>query len=136
MTPVETFTKAIKTGMRKKQIKDSDILKVAREFIRTEKEDYVCFAIESAAEELHAEGSVESLTDWSLVMLGTHSYLEQWLSRNVPEFNKMKADSILDLTDASENKLRNKVRETRLAWMSWMIKNQKQRENHAKEKRA
>ena len=81
----------------------------------------ICDSINTISDSTHKEqlaGIV--LKDWIGVQLEPHLFLGEWLYKNSPEFKSI-YDSGINTKTSIE-----KMKETRIAWLKWMIKQYEQ----------
>jgi hypothetical protein len=94
-------------------MKDSEILKVARDLIASDKEIHVCRAIDKIDDkDMSLYPQCESLRVWIRSMMGECIVLEEWINQYHPSLYDEDID--WDLYTA-------KRKSTRLAWLDWMI---------------
>lgn len=89
-------------------MKDSEILKAARQIIKEGKKRFICMAIASVVSDAKSKQAI-ALYAWIQHMLGDYSYYDTWLKFNHPDvYNDDRA-------------YLSYFREARLAWLDWMI---------------
>jgi cytochrome c-type biogenesis protein CcmH/NrfG len=90
-------------------MKDSDVLRAARQMLLSQDKDYICHAIEWVD---HAScEQKEDLPGWVLAMLAPHVSYERWLLYTHPKL----------WGDTPQPERSGKARQARLAWLDWMI---------------
>lgn len=87
--------------------KDSEILKAARERIKSRRDSLICFALSDCGEGTHSQR--ERLKGWVRVQLGSFSLYSAWVRAH----HFVKWGEMYKHPDA--------FRAGRLAWLDWMI---------------
>jgi len=116
----------------KQAVTKLQLLKKARDLIDSGAEKYVCCALGTAFNLLYFKGksvpvnedylsesyrtsniNFQILTTWIMELLGGYCYYNSWLLARSAEARKMHASDLEGFA--------RKCRETRLAWIDWMI---------------
>jgi len=95
-------------------MKRSEILREAKKLILSNKQYYLCFAIDDLSWKYDMGGywKCENIKDWAITLLDGRRTLNSWLVHNYP-------DMFINCNDIEEEYVI--VKQCRLAWIDWMI---------------